>query len=177
MLGLTSLVERISRIAVFVCAIFLHTVEAVRGGGGPENVLLLVNANSDSSKTIANHYIAFRKIPASNVLYIDWKGNLEIGSALNWRDKILRPALKALEDRHLISQVDYIVYSSDFPWRVELQPLFPNHKFQGPFDPFASITGVTYLMPFVNGNDPNLVGANVNLYVPGPIETKSSRTV
>ena len=43
-------------------------------GGGPENVLLLVNSNSSGSKTIANHYIQLRNIPASNVVYIDWQG-------------------------------------------------------------------------------------------------------
>ena len=33
------------------------------GGGGPENVLLVVNANSQASKTIANHWIRYRAIP------------------------------------------------------------------------------------------------------------------
>jgi uncharacterized protein (TIGR03790 family) len=150
-------------------------VKAVHAGGGPENVLLIVNGSSDSSKTIANNYIALRKIPASNVLYLDWKGNLEIGSALKWRDTVLRPAIKALDERRLTAQIDYFIYSSDFPWRIEIQPLFQDHKFQGPFAPFASITGLTYLMPFVNGNDPNLVGPAVNLYVPGPIEANMDR--
>jgi uncharacterized protein (TIGR03790 family) len=173
--GLTACVEHFIRWAAFVCIFVVIGTNPAYAGGGPENVLLIVNANSDSSKTIANNFIALRKIPVSNVVYIDWKGNLEIGSALNWRDKILKPALKVIEERHLMAQIDYIVYSSDFPWRVELAPLFPDHKFQGPFDPFASITGVTYLMPFVNGNDPNLVRPDVNLYVPGPIEANADR--
>ena len=50
---------------------------AAWAGGGPENVLLLVNSNSLNSKTIANHYIALRNIPPSNVVYIDWRGGLE----------------------------------------------------------------------------------------------------
>ena len=40
-------------------------------GGGPENVLLVVNANSDSSKMIANWYIHGRGIPARNLVYLD----------------------------------------------------------------------------------------------------------
>jgi uncharacterized protein (TIGR03790 family) len=138
-------------------------------GGGPENVLLVVNANSDSSKTIANHYIELRKIPPSNVVYIDWKGSLEDGSALNLRDKILHPVIKALDDRHLTPQIDYIVYSSDFPWRVNLQYAFPKHEFKAPFDPMASITGATYLMPLLLGNRPELVQPGINWYLSGPI--------
>jgi len=139
-------------------------------GGGPENVLLLVNSNSNSSKAIANLYIELRKIPPMNVLYLDWKGNLEMGSAANLRDKILLPALKALDDRRLTPQIDYIVYSSDFPWRVDLQPVFPDHKFSVPFDPAASITGATYLLPFILGKNPAIVAPTTNWYVPGPIE-------
>jgi hypothetical protein len=57
--------------AIAACSLLFAT--QAFAGGGPENVLLLVNANSESSKTVANHYIALRQIPATNVLYIDWK--------------------------------------------------------------------------------------------------------
>lgn len=140
---------------------------AAHAGGGPENVLLLVNSNSDSSKAIANYYVELRKIPPTNVLYINWKGSLEGGSGVRFRNEILRPALKALDDRHLTLQVDYLVYSSDFPWWIELQSLYPDHKFSAPFDPSASITGATYLIPFVLGNQASIVMPDVNWYVPG----------
>ena len=35
---------------------------------GPENTLVVVNRDSPSSMEIANHYIALRKIPVTNVL-------------------------------------------------------------------------------------------------------------
>jgi hypothetical protein len=149
------------------------TTGHVFAGGGPENVLLLVNANSDSSKTIANTYIELRKIPASNVVYIDWTGSLDLGSAANLRDKILLPALKTLEERRLVSQIDYIIYSSDFPWRVDLLAAFPGHKFPPPFDAAASTTGVTYLLGHLLGPNAATAGSivqpDVNWYVPGPI--------
>ena len=157
-------------------ALILPSAVPVYAGGGPENVLLLVNSNSDSSKAIANLYIEFRKIPPTNVVYLDWKGSLEIGSAAALHDKILTPTIQALDDRRLTMQIDYLVYSSDFPWRVELQLLFPDHKFTGPFDPYASITGATYLLPFILGKDPKaIVAPNVNWYVPGPIAPNESR--
>lgn len=143
-------------------------------GGGSENVLLVVNANSDSSKTIANHYIELRKIPSTNVVYIDWKGNLENGSAENLRTKILAPLLEAMKNRGLTTHIDYIVYSSDFPWRVDLTPVYPDHKFTRPWDPQASITGATYLLPLLMAKDPAIV-LPVNWYVPGPPGVNEAR--
>ena len=131
---------------------------ALAAGGGPENVLLLVNSNSESSKTIANHYIELRKIPPNNVVYIDWKGNLESGSAERLREVILRPALAAIDERKLLPQIDYIVYSSDFPWRVELQPaFFRMTKFPSPFEGWASITGATICYHFSSARIPAIV--------------------
>jgi hypothetical protein len=152
-----------------VC-VAVATATSALAGGGPENVLLLVNSNSDSSKTIANHYIQWRKIPSNNVVYLDWKGSLGICSGKNFREQILLPALKAIDDRRLTPQIDYVVYSSDFPWRMELQDAFPEAKFTAPFDPRASITGATYLTPLMVSKNPAIVMPHVNWYVPGPSE-------
>jgi hypothetical protein len=145
-------------------------------GGGPENVFLLINANSESSKTVANHYIALRGIPANNVFYVDWKGSLETCSGKNFVNVILRPAIKAIEERRLAGQIDYIVYSTDFPWRVELKPLFPDEEFSAAFQPVASISGATYLAGFLLGEKPNpaIVMPSVNWYVPKPNENHLS---
>src|SRR3990172_8982443 len=100
-----------------------------RAGGGPENVLLLVNSNSLSSKTIANHYIALRNVPASNIVYVDWRGGLEVCQGPQFAGQILKPAIDAIRERRLSNQIDYVVYSSDFPWRVDLKTLFPDQTF------------------------------------------------
>jgi uncharacterized protein (TIGR03790 family) len=154
-------------------------------GGGPANVLLLVNKNSDDSKTVANHYIDLREIPPSNVVYVDWTGSLDRGSALVFRDKVLNSKdgyLKAIQDRGLAAQIDYVVYSCDFPWAVDLQPVFPDTKFPLAFAGFASLTGVTYLAPLLDAKSvvsfpekdgsttkvPAIVLPDINPYVPGP---------
>jgi uncharacterized protein (TIGR03790 family) len=139
-------------------------------GGGPENVLLLVNSNSDASKTIANHYIELRKIPPSNVVYIDWKGSLGECQGKNFREQILLPAIDVLEKRKLTPQIDYLVYSSDFPWKIQLKSIYPNEEFKAPFDPIASLTGASYLTPFVTNQNPAIVMPSVNWYVPAPID-------
>jgi uncharacterized protein (TIGR03790 family) len=143
-------------------------------GGGPENLFLVVNSNSDSSKTVANHYIELRKIPPSNVFYVDWKGSLGVCSGKNFREQILLPALKAIDDRKLTRQIDYLVYSTDFPWRMELRSVFPNDEFKAPFDPVASSTGATYLASYMSSENPAIVMPTANWYVPGPIDPNIS---
>lgn len=155
------------RLAILVGLFASFAATSAFAGGGPENVLLLVNSNSEASKTIANHYIHWRQIPANNVLYLDWKGVPGSIGAIGFRDSILLPTLTALDKRHLSTQVDYVVYSSDFPWRIELQELFPETKFPPEFAPAASINGATYLAPFILAQNPRLVDADINWYVPG----------
>jgi uncharacterized protein (TIGR03790 family) len=134
-------------------------------GGGPENVLLLVNSNSPSSKAIANTYIQLRKIPASNVVYIDWDSPIEGCGAIKFRDQILLPTLAAIKDRQLGAQIDYIIYSCDFPWRVDLKPMFPNEEFANSFKPYCSLNGATYLWHYFAETNPALVLPVVNWYL------------
>ncbi|HVT26802.1 MAG TPA: hypothetical protein VHE81_02180 [Lacipirellulaceae bacterium] len=143
---------------------------STRAGGGPENVLLLVNANSESSKTIANYYIQWRRIPASNVVYLDWKGSRESTSAESFRERILLPALLAMDQRHLASQIDYIIYSSDFPWRIDMRHMFASVKPLPNLSFIASLTGATYLAPFVLSENSAIVFPDTNWYVPGPTD-------
>jgi uncharacterized protein (TIGR03790 family) len=142
----------------------------VQAGGGPENVLLLVNSNSESSKTIANHYIQLRKIPAQNVLYIDWRGSPRATKGKPFCSRILMPALTWIEDKKLSAQIDYLVYSADFPYTIDLRDLFPAGQVPPNISAVGSITGSTYLAPFVVSRSPGMLSANVNWYVPGLVE-------
>ena len=153
--------------ATLVACISVGVLPNALAGGGPENVFLLVNANSDSSKTIANHYVSLRKIPPTNVFYVDWKGSVEFGTGTIFRDKLLKPAIDAIAERGVGSQIDYLVYSSDFPWRLELGDLFPDAKFEQPFWPTASLTGSTYYASLLGAQPvPVVVLPNMNWYVP-----------
>jgi hypothetical protein len=86
--------------------------------GGPENVLLVVNPRSQDSLTIANHYAALRHIPASNFLYINWDPTAENTDIVTFREKVLLPVLRMARLPVAGRQIDYVVYSSDFPWGV-----------------------------------------------------------
>jgi uncharacterized protein (TIGR03790 family) len=159
---LASAVQRVLLVGSLLAA---GQVNVALAGGGPENVLLVVNSNSDSSRAIANEYIRLRNIPASNVVYIDWQGPLEECGAIAFRDKILAPALSAIRDRNLAAQIDYVVYSSDFPWRVGLKPMFPNEEFAATFKPYCSLNGATFLWHYFQEANPSLVLPIVNWYL------------
>ena len=93
---------------------------SVLAGGGPENVLLVVNPQSPASLAIANHYAQLRQIPPANLLFLPWNPKFETTDVDTFRRQILIPILKTIDARKLSEQIDYIVYSSDFPWGITL---------------------------------------------------------
>ena len=137
-------------------------------GGGPENLFLLVNPSSRDSLTVANHYIDLRQLPAANVHYLKWDPSKHSASGATFRDRILLPALKEIEQRGLEGQIDYLVYSCDFPWRLNFQTDFPKEKFPTQIRPVASLTGATYLSPFVQDKRKEMFNLNTNFYAVTP---------
>lgn len=148
-------------------------------GGGPENVALVVNQASPDSVSIANHYCRLRNIPPSNVIYLDWQKSRHRVSFDTLRTEILDPVFLTLEQRGLKAQIDYLVYSSDFPWSIESLPLRKHLPLQ--LAPTASITGATYLWRFWNvpfEQKPGLLFRTDNnfYYQPIDVETRTVRT-
>jgi len=148
----------------------------VRAGGGPENLLLVVNNESDSSKLIANHYISLRNIPGRNVIYLDGIPFKEKTDFKTFESKILRPVLNAVEDRKLVGSIDYIVYSSDFPTTVTIPDALERYaeraKAQGIkwaqekkiYYPSASINSLTYLAGACIHQPSDVLSMQVNKY-------------
>ncbi len=155
-----------TRWAAMVVVVFSVHASNSLAGGGPENLLLVVNQNSDDSKTIANHYIRLRGIPATNVVYVDWQGSTTLATSKEFREQILKPVLAAIDARRLGAQIDYIVYSADFPYKISFVEEFKGEKLAKQFNPVASITGATYLWAYAMAKSPALVMPTVNWYVP-----------
>ncbi len=139
-------------------------------GMGPENVIVVVNGDSHDSRTVANHYVAARQIPASNVVVLE-----EVPSGLkvsleDFKEKILQPILTQLDGRGLANQVGVIAYSAGFPTAVDVsrhtaQVTDENvKKYQRPT---ASITGMTFFYRFVLADDPSYLNWYSNLYARG----------
>ncbi|HLA83259.1 MAG TPA: hypothetical protein VJL29_00575 [Thermoguttaceae bacterium] len=146
-------------------------------GGGPENVLLVVNPNSPESMAIANYYAWLRHVPPGNVVYLPFAPEANDVSVDGFRKKILQPLLDAIARRKLKGQIDYVVYSSDFPWRIAfagdvkaaggVASLPGNHAGEWPniLGNQASLTGMTYLYPRVLGGKPDYASLTANRYL------------
>ena len=136
-----------------------------RAGGGPENTLVVVNGLSWASRTIANHYVDLRHIPPANVVEVDWHGDLHTTKVDLFRQEILQPVFEAMERRKLTNQIDYIVYSSDFPWQIDVTENLHGQTVPSQLSPLASLTGATYLSEFVLAKSPEIVSLQSNQYM------------
>ena len=154
--------------AILAICRLLAFLPAARAGGGPENVLLVVNSADSDSLTIANHYIQLRQIPASNVMYLNWRGSPAKTDINTFRDKILMPLLGEMDTRKISAQIDYVVYSSGFPWAIDFlsdvpQALRNDAQLQNNHE--ASLSGLTYLMvPVVSKDSASYISTPPNRY-------------
>jgi hypothetical protein len=148
-------------------------LELARAGGGPENVLLLVNASNESSRAVANHYVALRAIPASNVVSLDDVPTDGTMSIADFRAKIVEPAIKAMASRGLGGQIDYIVYSAGFPTAIDLTgdgrpPGLPASGKVDGYAPTGSLNGMTFLWQMAMAKDPRYIHYETNRYYRHP---------
>jgi hypothetical protein len=154
--------------AGLLSALTMMTAAAsARAGGGPEKVFLVVNSASPESLEIANAYVMLREVPPINVLMLPWNGSREEIDVATFRTEILDPVLAAIEGRRLVPQIDAIVYSSDFPWRVTFKEELPAELVGADKFPAGSLTGMTTLFPLVKaGNGAWLDRASNRYYRP-----------
>lgn len=133
----------------------------VHGGGGPENVFLVVNSAVSDSMVIANHFVDRRKVPRGSIFYVDWPDPPFETEMQTFRDRVLAPTLDEIKKRQLSSQIDYIVYSSGFPYAVNFSADVGETRVP---HPKASITGATFLHEFTMLKSKQLMGARANAY-------------
>jgi len=138
-----------------------------QAGGGPENMFLVVNSSSPDSVAVANAYADLRGIPPINVLMLPWRDSTESVSIATFRSDLLDPVLQAIDGRRLAPQINCVVYSSDFPWRIDFAAEMPAslsgqdlYKF-----PSGSLTGMTMLYGAVrSGQGPVWLDPQSNRY-------------
>ena len=147
-----------------------------------ENAVIVVNAQSASSKLIANHYIAWRNIPAVNVVYLSGIPQREVITIGEFRNKILKPLVTTIAQRKISSSIDYILYSSDFPTIINaksdrnllMQANNQNAKVAANskiLNPFISINAGTYFLDRVLRNDPSYLSMSSNTYARPELNT------
>ena len=88
-------------ISLLTLWIGLLAPDQCRAGGTPENLILVVNAESASSLNIANHYIKWRNIPPKNVIYLTGISKTHVIGVIAFRKTILEPVLAEIKKENL----------------------------------------------------------------------------
>ncbi|MCE9632521.1 MAG: hypothetical protein K8S94_17690 [Planctomycetia bacterium] len=133
-------------------------------GGGPENLFVVVNPASADSLAVANAFIATRDVPPINILMLPWKDGVESTTTALFRSDLLAPVLRAIDSRRLAPQIDCVVWSSDFPWRIDFKDELPPELAAKDRFPSASLTGMTMLYAAVQSNTPAWLDTESNDY-------------
>jgi len=89
-------------------------------------VLVLVNEKSQASKYVANEFVALRKIPDRNIVYLSIPKSMYEGHATitpeEFTKYIWEPAQALIKKRGLENQILTWIYSVDFPIRIKTSP-------------------------------------------------------
>lgn len=153
------------KLPAFLLLLFL-AASVAKAGTGPETTLLVVNADSPLSLTLANQWLETRPIPRSHVVWLHGIPNLGTISMEGFRSRILEPVQGFLKEEGLTEEIDTIVYSADFPYAValasELKRLgVKRHRYIGNA---ASLTGLTYFSNLVLEGNGDYLAMNSNGY-------------
>lgn len=142
-----------------------------RAGLSASQVVVIVNADSLRSRSVANHYVHWRNIPSANVIVLQGVPNSETISVDVFRDKILKPLLSEIERRQLAGSVQCIAYSADFPTAIDISKDLEAVKDLPPaLTRVGSINALTYFYRWVQNSDPSYVGLGANFYARRPLE-------
>lgn len=139
-----------------LAALLLATTHA--SAQGPHEIALLINQNSPDSIEIAHHYAHQRRIPPSNLIYLDLPDSVRgVRSEISLSDfqhLILEPVQKTIETRRLQDHILAWVYSADFPIRITTDSpmsLTGATFTRGEFPPREQVDKGLYVSPFFRG--------------------------
>jgi len=153
-------------VQMLLCLLLAMATAGARGGQGPETTLLVVNADSPLSLTVANRWMALRPIPKSHVVWLHDIPTLETLSMEQFRKRILEPIQRFMEAQGIDEEIDTIVYSADFPFAVGLRGELKRNGMRGHryIGSAGSLTGLTYFANQVLDGSVNYLGAFANDY-------------
>lgn len=152
------------RLIALVLVVHLSTSAVSFAGLTPEQIALVVNGDSVASLTVANEYLALRGIPSANVITLSKLSSIEQMPVDKFRDEILDPVLKAIDDRGLTAQIECIAYSADLPTAIHVGSDVGTLKLPQILTPVASINGLTFLHQLTLKKDIRYLDLNANHY-------------
>ena len=144
--------------------LFFATSRIAHAGQSPESVVVVVNADSWASLTVANEYARLRHIPAGNFVALSGLSSFDGMGPDEFRAQILGPVLKAIDERGLRAQVDCIAYSVDLPSVIWVQSDMNGKKFPQVITAAASTNSVTYLHELFMQKDTAYLDLDINRY-------------
>lgn len=170
-MALSSALRRPRFLGPGVCALaFLCLgLTSALAGLAPEEIALVVNAESWLSRSLANEYATLRAIPAANVVRLEGVPSHEGMGVDEFREKILQPVLVALDRRRLAPHVSCIVYSADFPTWIDVSADIAGRRLPGIVGTRASLTGLTCLYQGVLARHLDYLDLNSNWYARRPL--------
>jgi hypothetical protein len=136
----------------------------VRADTSPENCVVVINADSWASRCIGQEYAAAREIPSSHIIRLRELPDIERIDIETFRERLLLPVLRTIEQRGLAPQIDMILWSSDIPTLVDAQSDVGELKLAKVTSPQASVNGLTFLYKLVLSKRPDYLALNTNLY-------------
>ena len=157
-------------IATVVLAGALLLPKICSAGLGPENVIVVVNAESYESRTLANAYVELRNVPSANVIMLKGVPEQRTISREDFKTKLLRPIMSQIESRRLVGQARVIAYSAGFPTSVNIKSdtaKLTNPQLRQLQRGIASINGLTFFYRYLFADDTGYLGLAANLYSRG----------
>ncbi|HAN99294.1 MAG TPA: hypothetical protein DCQ98_18530 [Planctomycetaceae bacterium] len=138
---------------------------SIARGIEPENVVVVINGDSEASRRVAHAYAIARRIPDRNLIRLDGVPDAESITVAEFRDKILAPLFAEIESRGLAPQVEVIAYSADFPTAIDIrQDLAQVPDVPKIVTPVGSINGLTVMYQPVMEGVPGYVSFDANWY-------------
>lgn len=133
---------------------------------------MVVNDDSEDSKTIAKEYVRLRKIHPINVIHLRDIPSIEKIDVDTFREKLLKPVLGEIEKRGLKPQIDCIAWSADFPWSIDARNDFKGKRLSPTLSPIGSINGMTFLHQRVLAKKGQYLRLDTNAYMRRPLSRK-----
>jgi uncharacterized protein (TIGR03790 family) len=107
----------VCRVALAAGLLVLLGAGALQAGGGPRNVLVVVNEASGESLEIGSHYLRERGIPAANLCRIQTTTDLSTTKAV-YQAEIETPIESCIAASPYAGRIDYIVLTRGIPIRA-----------------------------------------------------------
>ena len=153
------------RLGIATCLLLL-TAGSLPAGVGPQNTVVVVNADSFASLAVANEYVRQRGIPPGNIveLHLNQLRDFEQIGVEDFRQLILVPLLEQIKSRGLAEQIDCIAYSSDIPYAIHVGGDAGANKLPLVITPVAALNGLTFLYQQVLAKDTGYLKLDANRY-------------